>query len=382
MAGISEKTAKTIGIDASRANSHRRTGVEWYAYHLISELKRLIPDDYRVVLYSREPLRDGLANLPDHWESRVLRWPPRVLWTQVRLSWEMLVRSPDLLFVPAHALPVILPAKAVTTLHDVTFMVVPEAYSWKGRAYHRFAARHAVRRAARIFTVSEFSKREIMHWFGAAGSRISVTHLSYDGSSFRPDLDPGETIAAVDRYGIRRPYYLFVGRLERKKNFAALVEGFRRFREKHGEWNLALVGKRGRGADEVLSGGVQGLIEVGYVDSKDLPYLYAGAEAFVFPSRHEGFGIPILESFACGTPVICSRDGALPEVAGDAAYYLEKNDAAGIASAMADLSDEAGLRERLVRLGEDRVRQFSWRRTAEQTWAELERLLQSRRPTE
>ncbi|MEA3248748.1 MAG: glycosyltransferase family 1 protein [Patescibacteria group bacterium] len=369
------ESRKVIGIDASRANSITRTGTEWYAYHLIRELKSLIPDSCQVVLYSKEPLRDDLVDLPAHWENRVLRWPPRYLWTQMRLAWEMLVRPPDLLFVPAHTLPLVLPKKAVTTLHDVTFMVVPEAYSWKGRAYHRFAARYAVRRAAHIFTVSEFSRQEIMKWFGADAERISVTHLSYDESSFRSDLDMSRTSAVLNRHGVSKPYFLFVGRLERKKNFAALVEGFRKFRESHSDHNLVLVGKRGRGADEVLGDGIEGIREMGYVGADELPHLYAGAEAFVFPSRHEGFGIPVLESFACGTPVITSRNSAIPEVAGQAAYYLETNDAVGIAEAMGRIIDQSWLREKLSELGSLRVRDFTWRATAEKTWEGIERLL-------
>jgi glycosyltransferase involved in cell wall biosynthesis len=366
---------KVIGIDASRANSATRTGTEWYAYHLIRELKELIPDSYRVVLYSKEPLRDELSDLPDHWENRVLGWPPKYLWTQVRLAWEMMVRPPDLLFVPAHTLPLILPKQAVTTLHDVTFMVVPEAYSWKGRAYHRFAARHAVRRAAHLFTVSEFSRQEIVKWFGAEADRISVTHLSYDDTAFRPDLDMNRTLSVLDRHGVSKPYFLFVGRLERKKNFAELVAGFRSFRESRPDWSLVLVGKRGRGADEVLGDGVEGVIETGYVSPDELPHLYAGAEAFVFPSRHEGFGIPILESFACGTPVITARNSAIPEVAGPSAYYLETNDANGIAEAMGRMADEDWMRNKLAELGSIRIKEFTWRATAEKTWGELERLL-------
>jgi len=374
---VKEERGPVIGIDASRANAARRTGVEWYAYHLIMALKRVIPDSYRVVLYSREPLRDGLADLPTHWESRVLGWPPKYLWTQMRLAWEMLVRPPDLLFVPAHTLPLVLPKKAVTTLHDVTFMVVPEAYSWKGRAYLRFAARHAVKRAARLFTVSEFSKGEIVDWFGADPSRISVTPLSYDAESFREDLEGAETGQVLGRHGISKPYFVFVGRLERKKNLAGLVGGFRKFRESGGrdDWSLVLVGKRGRGAEEVLGGGVEGVFEVGYAEAGELPHLYTGAEAFVFPSRHEGFGIPILEAFACGVPVVTARDSALPEVGGDAAYYLETNDAEGIAAAMERLADDPALRDDLARLGSERVRAFSWEATAKKTWEGIESVL-------
>src|SRR5260221_1783404 len=105
----------TIGIDASRANVRHRTGVEWYAYHVIQELKKIVPDSYRVLLYTREPLRGDLAELPPRWEQRVLRWPPKFLWTQKRLSWEMLVRPPDLLFSPVHVLPLVHPRRSLVT---------------------------------------------------------------------------------------------------------------------------------------------------------------------------------------------------------------------------------------------------------------------------
>jgi glycosyltransferase involved in cell wall biosynthesis len=366
-----------IGIDASRANVEQKTGIEWYAYHLIMELKQLIPDSYRVELYTRESLRDGLEDLPDHWTERVLRWPPKYLWTQVRLAWEMVVRPPDLLFVPAHTMPLVLPKKSATTLHDVTFMVIPDAYSWKGRTYHKFAADYAVKHADQIFTVSGFSKSEIVKWFGADDEKISVTPISYDADSFRSDLDHIDTLRVLDGLRIRKPYFLFVGRLQRKKNLDALVRGFRKFREKHGDWRLVLVGKRGRGAEEALAGDTEGIIEVGYTSSEELPYVYSGAEAFVFPARHEGFGIPVLEAFASGTPVICSTETSLPEVAGPAAYFLETNDISGIASAMERVASDEELRGDLRRLGLERVKEFSWKRTAEETWKGLEKALMS-----
>ncbi|KPJ85095.1 hypothetical protein AMJ57_04320, partial [Parcubacteria bacterium SG8_24] len=189
----------TIGIDASRANARQRTGTEWYAYHVIRELRDIIPDTYRVILYSKEALRDGLEDLPSHWESRVLAWPPRKLWTQLRLSWEMYRRPPDMLFVPAHALPVILPRKAVTTLHDVAFMAYPQAYRPLERIYHRFAARFAVRRA-RILTVSEFSRREIVRYFRADEAGIRVTPLGIDTDTYR--RPSAEVIRdCLDRHG-------------------------------------------------------------------------------------------------------------------------------------------------------------------------------------
>lgn len=369
-----------IGIDASRANRKERTGVEWYAYHLIQKLKGVIPPEYRVALYTEEPLRDGLERLPPNWESRVLGWPPRRLWTQARLSWEMLRRPPDLFFVPAHVIPAITAKRTLTTLHDVAFMALRGAYRPAGREYLKLMYRHAVRRA-RILTVSEFSKAEIIRYFGANADRIDVTHLGYDEDRFGPATDD-EIRARLNAYGVRRPYFLFVGRLEAKKNLRGLLAAFREYKKMRpdDEAKLVLVGKTGYGYDaEMQTMGERermSVVQKGYVAPDDMRCLYAGATAFVFPSNYEGFGIPLLEAFACGTPVIASDVTSIPEIAGEAALYVKPSDTVGIAQAMARLADDAELRALLAAKGAARLRAFSWQHTAERTWGVMKKMLE------
>ncbi len=369
-----------IGIDASRANAAKRTGTEWYAFHLIQRLKKIIPGTYQIILYSKEPLRDGLEKLPPNWESHVLKWPPGRFWTQIRLSWEMLRRPPDVLFVPAHALPLILPKAPVTTIHDVAFMAEPKAYTFAERLYHRFAAKFAVRRAVSIFTVSDFSRAEIEKYFHADVTKIKVTPLGYDEEHCRRAADQSEIEPVLTRYKIKQPYFLFVGRLEAKKNLAGLIEAFSRFGEKHPEYGLALVGKRGVGCDQAMKTLShrpvlrKRITEAGYVCEDDMRFLYSGATALVLPSWYEGFGLPVVEAFACGTPVIASDRASLPEVGGDAALYVDPADPDDIAAAMTRLVEEAGLAAELSAKGLARVREFSWDRTAELTWEELRRV--------
>lgn len=369
-----------IGIDASRANRKERTGVEWYAYHLIQRLKGIIPSEYRVALYTEEPLRDGLENLPPNWENRVLGWPPRRLWTQARLSWEMLRRPPDLFFVPAHVIPAITPKRTLTTLHDVAFMALKGAYRPAGKAYLTLMYRHAVSRA-RILTVSEFSKSEIIRYFGAKADRIDVTHLGYDEERFGPATDD-EIRARLNAYGVRRPYFLFVGRLEAKKNLRGLLASFREYKKArpNDEARLVLVGKTGYGYDaEMRTMGEEermSVVQKGYVAPDDMRHFYAGATALVFPSRYEGFGIPLLEAFACGTPVIASDVTSIPEIAGEAALYVSPNDTAGIAAAMAKVADDADLRASLIAKGAERLKAYSWQRTAERTWDVMRKMLE------
>lgn len=366
-----------IGIDASRANAENRTGTEWYAHHIIQELKSLIPDGFEVRLYSREPLRDGLEALPRSWRSIVLKWGFR-FWTQLRLSWEMLRDPPDLLFVPAHVLPLMLPRRTVITLHDVAFVRYPEAYSLQGRLYHIWSTRRAVKRADRILTVSEFSKREISEVFKAEPSSVSVTHLCYDRSVFRP-ADDDELTVVRGKYETVWPYFIYVGRLERKKNLAGILRAFREFksmREEYGKHRMLLVGKHGRWYEEEMrdsgEAGAKDVVELGYVPPEDMAALISDAEAFVFPTWYEGFGIPVLEAFACGTPVIASDNASVPEVAGDAALYADPSKPAEIARAMHRLVADVALREVMVERGLRRAGEFSWRRTAEETWRVIE----------
>lgn len=377
-------TGKNIGIDASRANYEKRTGTEWYAFNLIQELKSVIPQEHRVILYSTSPLRDGLEKLPPNWESRVLGWPPKRLWTQLRLSWEMLRRPPDLLFVPVHAMPVILPRRSVTTLHDVAFVSTPQAYTIFENWYQRFAVRFAAKHADAVLTVSEFSKKEIVRHFPVKPEKITVTHLGFDAGQCRPIDDEGALADCLKRYDITRPYFLFVGRLETKKNLGGLLRAFRAYHELrgpgHDEHRLVLVGKRGYGYEQAMlalkgSEAEWHVKETGYVCDEDMRYLYGGAEALVFPSWYEGFGLPVIEAFACGTPVIASRTTSIPEVAGSAALLIDPSKPEEIAEAMKRIVREPTLRQELKDKGLARSKAFSWRNTAIKTWDALQKTL-------
>ncbi|MEY4723793.1 MAG: hypothetical protein RLZZ324_1306 [Candidatus Parcubacteria bacterium] len=376
-----------IGIDASRANALQKTGVERYAFEVIQRLKREIPAEYRVRLYSREPLQGALAELPTNWESAVLAWPPRRLWTQLRLSWEMYRRPPDLLFVPAHVLPPLLPRRSVVTMHDVAFMPFPRAYTPHGALYLRADAMLAVRRATRILTVSEFSKREIAKWFGAAPEKISVTPLAYDAAQYHA-VPKEEAARVAAKRGLNGPYFLFVGRLERKKNLGGLFAAFREYKSVHprAAESLALVGGRGRGfahehhALDGWPGAARAVRELGFVPQEDVAALYAGATALVLPSWYEGFGLPVIEAFACGTPVIAARAASLPEVAGDAALLVDPARPHELADALSRLAEDAALRADLVRRGHERVKAFSWDACARGTWEAMKAALEDGAP--
>ncbi len=367
----------TIGIDASRANKTYKTGTEWYSYHLIQELKKIADPKDQFVLYSREKLRDDLGELPRNWQSRVLGWPPKKLWTQARLSWEMWRRPPEALFVPAHTLPLVHPKKVVTTCHDVAFLRLPQVYNWAALKYQEFAIKSAVRHAAKIIAVSEFTKQELMEFFRIAPDRIAVVHNGYDSDRYKL-MEEEEIAGVLAKYNLSRPYLLYAGRLEAKKNTPGLIQAFNilkkssKFLVQNSPLKLVLVGQPGVGFEKVTKAIVENnlsdeVVMPGWIGKQDLPALMAGASAFVFPSFYEGFGIPILEAMACGTPVVASGIPALREVAGEAAYLVDPYSPENIAEGISRVLTDDHLREDLKIRGLDRAKRFSWARCAKET---------------
>ena len=209
-----------IGIDASRANTVQRTGVENYAFFVIQELKKIISVEHQVFLYSREKLEEKIAQLPDHWSSNVLKTPGKKLWTQLRLSWEMLRRPTDVLFVPAHVMPLIHPKKTIAVIHDVAALRFPKSYSLFERWYNWFATKLAVKRAWKIVVPSQFTKDEILELFPVVrAEKIIVVAEGYDHMQFNLGIDSTVSAQVLVRLGISKPYIFFVGRLEDKKKY-------------------------------------------------------------------------------------------------------------------------------------------------------------------
>lgn len=362
-----------IGIDASRANRESKTGTEWYSYNLILELSK-IDSQNRYFLYTPNKLKDDLANLPENFQEKVLNWPPRYLWTMIRLSFEMLVSPPDLLFVPAHIIPQIAPKKTVTTIMDVGFLRYPELYTSIELKYHRFGLSQAIKKAVKIITISEFTKKEMVKHCSIDPNRIVVIPLGFSKQIFHP-IDSEEQISRViKKYNIplNIPYLIYIGRLEKKKNTSGLIKAFNILKKQGFPHKLVLVGKPGFGFEKIkelikrfhLEDEV---ITTGWVLEKDLPFLLSGASLFVFPSFYEGFGIPLLEAMACATPIVASKAASIPEVVGEAGLLFDPYQTEEMAEVIKKVISNNNLRDTLVQKGFNRVKEFSWRKCAEKT---------------
>ena len=353
-----------IGVDASRATAEQRTGTENYSLHLIRELLSL-GTHHQVRLYFNQAPSSGL--LGSGAEVRTMPFPR--LWTHVRLSWEMLLRPPDVLFVPSHVLPIVHPRRSVVTVHDLGFLSHPEAHTAFQNAYLRWSTRYNGRSAARVVADSQATRLDLIRHYRIDAGKIRVIYPGRDESLARVD-DPVLLAGLRARMGLPEQYLLYVGTLHPRKNLVRLVEAFSAALPALPQGTgLVLAGKAGWLYDALLARvGELGLEErvllPGYVADADLPALLSGATAFLFPSLYEGFGLPVIEAMACGVPVVCSNVSSLPEVAGDAALLVDPLDTGAWSSAMERVSNDERLRRDLVERGRRQITRFSWGRCA------------------
>lgn len=366
-----------IGIESSRANKPKKTGVEWYAWHVIQELKRLTKADGNSwILYTNRMLHGGLELLPDNWFEVRAKWPLPYGWTQLRLSWEIWRRKVDVFFLPGSTMPRYTPKKTVVTLHDIGFHRMPSLYKKRQVHIHERAVREVAKRAERIITVSEFSGREIAEAYNIDPKRIAITPNGVDHNLYRPLNEPSLIEEKLRRYRLAKPFFIAIGRLEAKKNIVNLIRAFTAFKTRRGigdPHKLALVGIPGFGYEDIKNAIANStvksdILELGYVPEADLPALLNSAEALVHPSWYEGFGIPPVLAMACGCPVISSNSSSLPEIIGpDSALYFSPDQPEELVRLMERIVSENGLREGLRSAGVVRASKYTWENTAKLT---------------
>jgi glycosyltransferase involved in cell wall biosynthesis len=364
-----------VGVDASRALADRPTGTETYSRRLIQALLRL-ESCHRFRLYFRKAPPPDL--FPEA-ELRTISFPR--LWTHVRLAWEMARHPPDLLFVPAHVLPPIHPRRSLVTIHDLGYLMFPKAHPWQQRLYLDVSTRWNAHAAAHVLTDSRATKSDLITRYGVDPDKITVAYPGTD-ESLRPVHDAATIEAAKARYGIAKAYFLYLGTLQPRKNLRRLVEAFAQFIADHSSFpiQLVLAGQRGwlcaELFEQIEQRGLDRQVRFpGYIAQEDKAALLSGATGFVFPSLHEGFGLPVLEAQSCGCPVITSTTSSLPEVAGDAALLVDPRDSAAIAHAMQRFVNEQKLRSELAERGLVNVDRFSWKACAETVLGVIETYL-------
>jgi glycosyltransferase involved in cell wall biosynthesis len=329
-----------------RFQNQRTTGVQRYAREITSRLRQQV----EVVAP-----RGWTSGVRGHiWEQTVL---PQL--TQGALLWS-----------PCNTGPLSV-KQQVVTIHDCAFADHPEAFSRPFAAWYQWLIPRLARRARRVITVSRFSAIRLAELYRIDIGKIAVIYNGVD-ARFRPA--PADQIAALrQRLKLPERYVLSVGSIEPRKNLRRLLAAWERMKPATMNVGLVLAGGgmpifRHASIDRLP----QGVQLVGYVDDADLPTLYSGATAFMYPSLYEGFGLTVLEAMACGTPVICSQTTSLPEVAGDAALQVDPLDVDQIASVTAQLVSDDALCCQLRERGLQRAAQFTWEASATATANELQ----------
>jgi len=375
-----------IGIDASRAFQKQKTGIEEYSYQVIKHLRDILKDE-EVILYCNpkinkieyaDPVKfrdagsrqDGTFNgvnfdLPKKWRIKYLRSP--IFWTQVRLSLELLFHPVDVLFVPAHTVPLVHSKNTIVTIHGLEYEYCPKAYSFWQRFYMRRVIKNSCRWAKRIIAVSDNTRKDLMKLYKVPGEKVKVIYEGIGDNNFQ---FPISNFQKISNDKIFKPYFLFIGRLEERKNIAGIVEAFEILKRKYKiSQKLILIGKFGFGGEKIKSKidsseYKSDIILTGYVSDEDKFYLMANADVFLFPTFYEGFGLPILEAQSVGAPVVTSNVSSMPEVSGEGAVLVDPKDSSAIAEAVYKLISNESYKNDIIEKGYNNIKRFSWDKCA------------------
>jgi len=361
-----------IGIDAHSVGT-KLGGNESYAVNLIEALAQIDSVNHYTIYVTTSEARDRFTDRWSNFKVRSTLPHTPLIRIPISLSAELRKRPVDVLHVQFTA-PPFCPCPVVVSIHDLSFEHLPETFKRRSRTQLRLTVRHSARRATRILSLSEHTRRDIIETYRIDAEKVSAIPLAA-AEHFGPVNDNRELQRVRHNYGIAGDYILCVGSIQPRKNLARLIRAYALLRGNSSADKLpklVLVGKCAWLYDETLrtleKAGVKDTVVVtGYVPESDLPALYSGALCFVYPSYFEGFGLPPLEAMKCGAPVIVGDRTSLPEVVGDAALSVDPFDIEAIAAAITRLVNNSTLRHELSVRGQERARMFSWQHTARET---------------
>lgn len=395
-----------IGFDASRAFTKNRTGTENYSYQILSQLT-IIDHNNNYNIYLRPPVNLNEIKSSLNWPAnfKLITIPFPKLWTQMGLAIQTFKDKLDVLFIPSHTLPLIHKPglKTVVTVHDLGAEYLPTTHQLKQRLYLNLMTHYQLKSANHLIAVSKATKRDLINKIGIAENKISVVYEGYNEKLFKP-VTGNKLKEELKIYNLEPgSYFLFVGTIQPRKNLERLIKAYNQYLRgvaragashrapagptyvgprtsdgagerqdpEQNSYKLVLAGSKGWLADEIYKLpqklGIKNKIKfLGYVPDDKLPALYSGAKALLFPSLFEGFGLPILEAFACNCPVLTSNTSSCPEVAGDAAILVDPYSIESIAQGILEISSQQ-VATKLTKLGLKQVKKFSWQKAAQET---------------
>lgn len=358
----------TIGWNASLLRGEM-TGVETYIYRILRALGNTkARNNLRLFGPVKSLYRDiGFEGDPPDSAPGSKLW--RILWEQTALPLKAYSEGVDLLHCPTHLVPLWNRSKTVVTVHDLAFEHFPGSYERHVRAFLRKAVPLSLNRADAIIAVSENTKEDLENIYGIDPAKVRVIYNGVN-SEFR-EIEGSEEINRLKKeYELPKKFILYLGTLEPRKNIKRIIKAYRAYRDnERTKTKLVVAGGKGWLYEDIFElveeeGLGSEVVFTGYVENEELVSLYNLAESLIFPSLYEGFGFPVLEAMACGTPVITSNVSSLPEVAGEAAILVDPREVEEIVKGISLVLHDRDLRNELVEKGKKRAAEFTWEKSA------------------
>ena len=371
-----------IGFDGSRAFIKNRTGTENYSYQLLKALSNIDHENKYIVYLRSQGV--SLRDWPKNFTFKIIKWIR--FWTQAGLAIQTFKDNLDVLFIPAHTSPLVHKKglKTVVTVHDLGVEYLPKYHQLKQQLYLKYITRYQLSSATKLIAVSKATKDDLIKK-GIDGKKIEVIYEGYDRENFKPQMSNVKSDRLINSL---TPYYVFVGTIQPRKNLERIIEAFaihlrgvnkvKSGLHLGGGAKLVIAGSKGWLSDDIYELpkllGIDDRVKfLGFVPDKDMRALYSGAEALLFPSLFEGFGLPILEAQAYGCPVITSNTSSMPEIAGKGAVFVNPYSVEDIIRGMERVKANAE-RVKLIKAGFENVKKFSWEKCAKETLRVLEQV--------
>lgn len=355
-----------IAVDGNEANVAHKVGVSVYTFRLLDYFRRQASETVRFTVFLKNPPRSDMPSPSEFFSYEVVAGP--IAWSQIFLPIRLYLHyfkgiRYHVFFSPAHYIPRFSPFRTVVTIHDLSYLFFPQEFLKKDLYQLINWTRQAIAKSSAVIAVSKTTKKDIVREYGTMADKVTVIYNGYEKTK---GTSPTGKAKNPD------PYFLYVGTVQPRKNLKFLIAAFAEFAKNHPAYRLVIAGKKGWLSDDiepyVASLNLANSVSFpGYVSQEKKDELYKGATAFILPSLYEGFGIPLLEAMANRCPVLSSFKSSLPEVGGEACLYFDPQERGDLVEKMELIATDSSLRKNLIQKGVERVQQFSWDKTGEQT---------------
>ena len=352
-----------IGVDGNEANVQNKVGVSVYTLNLLNYFKKNSDRFTRFKIFLKEKPLPQLPSPSKYFSYEVVSG--KFFWSQIFLPLRLFKKDADVFFSPAHYGPRFCPMPLVVTIHDLSYIYYPDEFLKKDLYKLRNWTKYTVLKAKKIIAVSQSTKNDLIKIYKISPQKIKVIYNGFNQYK-------GIKASALKEKKLQKPYILYIGTLQPRKNLINLIQAFYKFNQIYPQFKLIIAGKKGwlyqKIFEEVENLGIEDKVFfTDYVTDHQLVYLYQNAFCLVMPSFYEGFGLPVLEAMNFRCPVIASFSSSLPEVGGDACLYFNPQDVNNLTEKLMKLKSDILLRKKLINKGRERIKLFSWDKCGQET---------------